>query len=65
MESKLPTVKAKVITKLLGDQKDSKNGYVLLSSKEEAVDAQKKLNQEMLGDKHVRVDVDMKDEAKS
>jgi len=36
MESKIPTKKAKVITKDLGDHKDNKNAYVLVATKEMA-----------------------------
>lgn len=62
MESKIPTIKAKVITKLLGDQKDSKNCYVLLKTKEMAEKAVEELNQKKFGTKHIRVDIDFKDE---
>jgi len=62
MESKLPTIKAKVITKLHGDQKDNKNAYVLLKSEEHAQKAAEKLNQAVLNGKHLRVDIDQKDE---
>lgn len=61
MDSKIPTIKAKVIVQDLGDQKDNKNAYVLLETKSEAENAQKKLNQSVLGGKHLRVDLDMKD----
>lgn len=36
MDSKIPTKKAKVIIKDLGDSKDNKNAYVLLETKEMA-----------------------------
>jgi hypothetical protein len=47
-ESKLPSIKAKVITKLHGDQKDNKNAYVLLATAEQAKEACEKLNQTIL-----------------
>lgn len=61
-ESKLPSIKAKVITKLHGDQKDNKNAYVLLRSPEQASEACEKLNQTHFMGKHIRVDIDFKEE---
>jgi len=62
MESKIPNIRAKVITKDHGDQKDNKNAYVLLTTPEQAEEARSKLNQTKLGEKHLRVDIDLKDE---
>ena len=39
LESKMPSIKAKVIKKSHGDQKDNKNAYVLLESADEALKA--------------------------
>lgn len=39
LESKIPNVRAKVIKKDHGDQKDSKNAYVLLETAEMAQEA--------------------------
>jgi len=61
MESKLPNIKAKILTHTTGDQKDNKNAYVLLKNAEQATLAASKLNQVKLGDKHIRVDVDFKE----
>ena len=62
LESKIPNVRAKVIKKDHGDQKDSKNAYVLLETAEMAQEASKKLNQHKLESKHLRVDVDFREE---
>ena len=62
MESKLPTIKAKVLTKNHGDQKDNKNAYVLLASEEEVQVACDTLNQAMVDGKHIRVDKDYKED---
>ncbi len=61
-DSKIPH-KAKIITKQFGQQKDNKNAYVLFSSKDEAVKATQELNQVVVGDKHLRVDLDGKSDA--
>ena len=61
MDSKIPTIKAKVIVKDLGDQKDNKNAYVLCATSAEAIAAMGKLNQSKVGDKHIRVDLDYRD----
>lgn len=45
MESKLPTIKAKILTNNLGDQKDNKNAYVLLADPTQAKKACLDLNQ--------------------
>ncbi len=58
-DSKVPQ-KAKIITKQFGQQKDNKNAYVLYSKKEEALKASQELNQVVVGDKHIRVDLDGK-----
>jgi len=60
LESKVP-LKGKIIKGDLGDQKDNKNAYVLMKTKEEASDARSNLNQTLLDDKHIRVDIDLKD----
>jgi hypothetical protein len=62
LESKIPNIRAKVIKKDHGDQKDSKNAYVLLESAEMATAASLKLNQMKLEKKHIRVDVDYHEE---
>lgn len=61
MESKLPTIKAKILTNSTGDQKDNKNAYVLLVDGKQATIAAEKLNATKVGDKHIRVDVDYKE----
>ena len=57
VDSKVPQ-KAKIITKQYGEQKDNKNAYVLFSDKEEAKRATQELNQVVVGEKHLRVDLD-------
>ena len=47
--------RAKIITGLHGQQKDNKNGYVLLKSKE-TIDKALALNQSLFMGKHIRVD---------
>lgn len=59
-DSKIPH-KAKIIRQQYGDQKDNKNAYVLFSTKEEAASATKELNQVVVGDKHIRVDLEGQD----
>lgn len=58
--SKVPT-KAKIIKGQYGTQKDNKNAYVLFKAKEDALKASLELNQTVIGDKHIRVDVDSKE----
>lgn len=60
-ETKLPQ-KAKIIQQKYGEQKDNKNAYVLYKTKEQALKATKELNQIVVGDKHIRVDLDGKTE---
>lgn len=62
LESKLPSIKAKILTNTFGDQKDNKNAYVLLTSPEQAKLAAEKLNQTSVDGKHIRVDLDYKEE---
>ena len=57
--SKLPQ-KAKIIKGEFGEQKDNKNAYVLFKDKEDATKAAAEMNQQVIGDKHIRVDVDAK-----
>lgn len=61
LESKIPA-RAQIIKGDLGDQKDNKNAYVLFTKKEDAVDAKTNLNQTVIDDKHIRVDIDLKEE---
>jgi RNA recognition motif-containing protein len=61
LESKLPTIKAKILTGGFGDQKDSKNGYVVLASHDQAKKACEELNQRKVIDKHIRVDLEYKE----
>lgn len=56
-DSKIP-MKAKIIKNQYGEQKDNKNAYVLFKSKDDAVKATAELNQAVVGDKHIRVDLD-------
>lgn len=60
VDSKVPQ-KAKIIQGQYGEQKDNKNAYVLFKTKEDAVKATKELNQTVVGDKHIRVDLDGKE----
>mgnify|MGYP000893987558 CR=1 FL=1 len=47
--------RAKIITGMHGQQKDNKNGYVLLKDKS-SMDKALSLNQSLFMDKHIRVD---------
>ena len=53
--------RAKIIKNQFGAQKDNKNAYVLLTTKEAAHAAVRLLNQKELLGKHVRVDVDLRE----
>ena len=48
--------RAKILKKMYGSAKDSKNGYVLFQSKQAALDAKEKFNASKFEDKHLRVD---------
>lgn len=62
-ESKI-THKGKIIKQQYGDQKDSKNAYVLFKTKDSAERAAKSMNQTLFEGKHLRVDVEGDDKAK-
>ena len=60
LEESKKSERAKILKKMYGSAKDSKNGYVLYLSKQSALDAKEKFNSSKFEDKHLRVDTFVK-----